>query len=69
MVRLSASGDGRSRALTSAARIVPPWATATMSRPRWAADSRSTAAPTRLRRSLKLSPFGGAVSRTDSQKP
>ncbi len=58
--KASAESGVISSAMASAARIVPPWATATMSRPAYACVSRSTTAPTRSTTSAKLSPPGGA---------
>ena len=48
-------------AMARAARIGPPWATATMSRPRWSAVSRVTTEPTRDMTSRKLSPSGARL--------
>ena len=52
----------RPSAMASAARMVPPCATAMISEPRWASFMREIAAPTRTTTSTKLSPFGARSS-------
>src|SRR5579883_942625 len=68
MVKASAVSGERSSASARAARIVPPWATAMMSRPACCSSSRRIAGRTRSRRSRKLSPPSGAIATGASQK-
>ena len=63
----AASGE-RSSASASAARIVPPWVTAMMSRPAYSAFRRRIARATRSITAMKLSPSGGASWAGASQK-
>ena len=60
MVKANPPRGGRPSAMTNAARIVPPCATATISLPGWVRFTRATAARTRWMTSTKLSPFAPA---------